>query len=236
MLFLKMAVNDENISKLFLILSHKIRRDVLVILFEKKEQSFSDLMNELNIDTGKMSFHLRNLKLFLEQTPTGKYRLNTFGQNALRLIRDMEALSIEADFFEHKNNLHIAKFSRRTLAFIIDMAVAFTITIATTLATKISVLFSGIYSVEFNIFLFLGLLWLYSTLLEGFAGQTLGKSLMKLKVVSVGGKRLFYDNAAVRNFGKCFLLPIDLLVGLRLKDKRFIKFFDKFSGTTVIKL
>ena len=235
-LFLRMAVNDENISKLFLILSHKIRRDVLVILFEKKEQSFSDLMNELNIDTGKMSFHLRNLKLFLEQTPAGKYRLNTFGQNAIRQIRDMEALSIEADFFEHKTDLYIAKFSRRTLAFIIDMTVAFTITIATTLATQISVLFSGIYSVEFNIFLFLGLLWLYSTLLEGFAGQTLGKSLMKLKVVSVGGKRLFYDNAAVRNFGKCFLLPIDLLIGLRLKDKRFIKFFDKFSGTTVIKL
>ena len=231
-----MAINEEKVSKLFSILSHKLRRDILVILFEKKEQSFSDLMNALNVDTGKMSFHLRNLKLFLEQTPTGKYKLNSFGQNALRLIKDVEAISIEADFLEHYSNIHVAKFSRRVLAFVVDMGVAFTITIATTLATEIPFLFSGQYFLNVNILLFLGLLWLYSTLLEGFAGQTLGKSLFRIKVVSVSGKKLYYDNAAVRNFGKCFLLPIDLIVGLRINDDRFIKFFDKFSGTTVINL
>jgi len=231
-----MALNEEKISRLFIILSHKLRRDILFILFEKKEQSFSDLMNALDIDTGKMSFHLRNLTPFLEQMPTGKYRLSRFGQNALRVIRDIEALSIEADFFEQKSNLHIAKFSRRALAFIVDMGVAFTITIATTLVAEIVDLFSGQYLFDINIFLFLALLWIYSSLLEGFAGQTLGKSLFSIKVVSVSGKKLYYDNAAVRNFGKCFLLPVDLLMGLRLKDERFIKFFDKFSGTTVIKL
>ena len=231
-----MTVNEENVSKLFIILSHKLRRDILVTLSEKKEQSFSDIMNALNIDTGKMSFHLRNLKLFLKQTPTGKYKLNRFGQNALRLINDIEALSIEADFLEHKTNLHIAKFSRRALAFVVDMGMTFVITITTTLVTEVFVLFSGQFLYNFNVFMFLGLLWLYSTLLEGFAGQTLGKSFFSLKVVSVSGKKLYYDSAAVRNFGKCFLLPIDLLFGLRLKDERFIKFFDKFSGTTVIRL
>ena len=231
-----MVLNEEKVSKLFSILSHKLRRDILFILLEKKEQTFSDLMTALNVDTGKMSFHLRNLKLFLEKTPAGKYKLNRFGQNALRLIKDVEAMSIEADFLEHKSNLHVAKFSRRTLAFVLDMGVAFTITIATTLATEIPVLFSGQYFFNMNILLFLGLLWLYSTLLEGFAGQTLGKSLVRIKVMSVSGKKLYYDNAAVRNFGKCFLLPIDLIVGLRINDDRFIKFFDKFSGTTVINL
>lgn len=231
-----MAVEEENLSKLFLILSHKIRRDILSILAEKKELQFSDLMNILNVDTGKLSFHLRNLKLFLEQTPTGKYRLNSFGRNALRLIKDMEALSIEADFLEHKNNLNISPFSRRSLAFIIDLGVAFTITIAASLFTLFSGLVSGQFSIEFNFFLFLFLLWIYSTLLEGFAGQTLGKSVLGLKVVSVGGKKLYYDMTAVRNFGKCFLLPIDLLLGLKIKDKRFIKFFDKFTRTTVISI
>jgi len=231
-----MSVDEKNVSKLLSILSNKLRRDILLTLYEKNEQSFSDLMNALEIDTGKMSFHLRNLKLFLEQTPTGKYRLNSFGQNALRLIRDTEALSIEVDFFKQKSNLHLAKFSRRALAFVFDLGVAFTITIATTFVTQLPDLFSGQYLLDINIVLFLSLLWLYSTLLEGFAGQTLGKTLFMLKVVSVGGKKLYYDNAAVRNFGKCYLLPIDLLVGLRLKDKRFIKFFDKFSGTTVINI
>jgi uncharacterized RDD family membrane protein YckC len=231
-----MAVNEENVSKLFVILSHKLRRDILVILSEKKEQSFTDLMNLLDVDTGRMSFHLRNLKLFLDITPTGKYTLNKFGQNALRLIKDVEALSVEADFLEHKTNLHIAKFSRRALAFVVDLGMAFVITVATTLAAEVFVLFSGQFLFHFNIFVFLGLLWLYSTLLEGFAGQTLGKYFFDLKVVNINAKKVSYDVAAVRNFGKCFLLPIDLLIGLRLKDKRFIKFFDKFSGTTVIQL
>jgi hypothetical protein len=57
-----------------------------------------------------------------------------------------------------------------------------------------------------------------------------------LRVVTTNEKRLFYDHAAVRNFGVAFLLPIDLLVGLRLKDKRYIRYFDKFAGTTVIDL
>jgi uncharacterized RDD family membrane protein YckC len=139
-------------------------------------------------------------------------------------------------FFENKKEMNIAPFSRRALAFIIDMGVAFTITIAATLFTLFSEIFSGQYSIEFNIILFIFLLWIYSTLLEGFAGQTLGKSLLRLKVVSVSGKKLFYDTTAVRNFGKCFLLPIDLLLGLRIDDKRFIKFFDKFSRTTVIRI
>ena len=231
-----MATNEENVSNLLKILSHKLRRGIIFILHEKKEQSFSDLMNALEIDTGKMSFHLRNLKPFLEQTPTGKYKLNRLGQNALRLINDTEAISIEADFLEHKTNLHIAKFSRRAMAFVVDMGMVFVITVATSLAAEVFVLFSGEFLFDFNIFLFLGLLWLYSTLLEGFAGQTLGKSFFRLKVVCVGGKKLYYDNAAVRNFGKCFLLPLDLLIGLRLRDQRFIKFFDKFAGSTVIQL
>jgi uncharacterized RDD family membrane protein YckC len=198
--------------------------------------SFSDLMNELGLDTGRMSFHLRNLKLFLEQNPSGKYKLNSFGQSAIRVIRDTESMSIEADFLEKKNEIHVAKFSMRAAAFSFDIGVAFTITVATTLITEFASVFSGSYFFDINLLLFLSLLWLYSTLLEGFSGQTIGKSIFGLKVVSVSGKKLYYDTAAVRNFGKCFLLPIDLIFGLKSKDKRYIRFFDKFAGTTVISL
>ena len=231
-----MAHNEKNVSRLLLILSHKIRRDILILLHEKKEQTFSELMNILEIDTGKMSFHLRNLRLFVEQTPTGKYKLNRIGENAVELIEDVEALSIDVDFLEKKSGRHIAKFHRRAVAFIFDMGVVFTITVAFTLVAELFVLFTGQFVFHQNIFLFLGLLWLYSTLLEGFAGQTLGKSMFTIKVVSLRSKKVSYDAAAVRNFGKCFLLPIDVLFGLRLKDERFIRFFDKYSRTTVIRL
>lgn len=231
-----MSLNDENISKILLILSHKIRRDILLILLEKKELSFSELMNILEIDTGKMSFHLRNLKLFLDQTPTGKYKLNKFGQQALRILKDIEALSTDVDFLENKSSRYVAKFSKRALAFVVDMGVTFTILVTVTLIAEVIVLFTGQFLFHQNFFLFLVLLWIYSALLEGYAGQTVGKYLFMIKAVSITSRKLSYDAAAVRNFGKCFLLPIDLLIGLRLDDKRFIKFFDKYSGTTVIKL
>ncbi|MEJ2242456.1 MAG: RDD family protein [Candidatus Bathyarchaeota archaeon] len=229
-----MTTDKDNVSKIFLILSHKLRRDILFNLSEKKEQSFSDLMNALNIDTGRMSFHLRNLKPFLEQS-SGMYKLTSFGETAVRIIRDVESLSIEANVLK-KGGLHLASFYKRMIAFIFDMGVAFTITVATTLVGEFFVLFSGQFVFDQNFFFYLGLLWLYSTLLEGFAGQTVGKLLLNLKVINVTGNRLFYDGAAVRNFGKCFLLPIDLLLGLFLHDKRFIKFFDKISRTTVIQI
>ena len=231
-----MAQNKENISKILLILSHKIRRDILILLNDKKEQTFSDLMNDLEIDTGKMSFHLRNLKQFLDQTPKGGYKLNRLGQQALRLIKDAEGLSVDADFLEKQTGQHVAKFWQRVMAFLFDIGVAFTITIATTLIGELLVLFSGEFLYQQNIFLFIGLLWLYSTLLEGFAGQTVGKMMLGIKTVSVTNKKMTYDAAAVRNFGKCFLLPIDFLLGVRLHDKRFIKFFDRYSRTTVIKI
>jgi len=231
-----MSLNDENISKILLILSHQIRRDILLILLEKKELSFSELMNVLEIDTGRMSFHLRNLKLFLDQTPTGKYKLNRFGQKALRLLKDIEALSIDVDFLESKSSRYVAKFSKRALAFVVDMGVTFTILVTVSLIAEVFVLFTGQFLFHQNFFLFLVLLWIYSTLLEGYGGQTVGKYLFMIKAVSITSKELGYDAAAVRNFGKCFVLPIDLLIGLRLDDKRFIRFFDKYSGTTVIRV
>ena len=46
-----------------------------------------------------------------------------------------------------------------------------------------------------------------------------------------------YDHAAVRNFGKVLpLLPFDLLFGWRIKNQAFMRYFDKFAGTTVIDL
>lgn len=133
------------------------------------------------------------------------------------------------------STLPFASLKKRTYAFLIDFAIAFALFIA--LPFSLSSLVPGsLFFLDINFILFLLLFWAYLTLLEGFAGQSLGKRIVGLKVVRTDGKKLFYDHAAVRNFGKVFLLPFDLIVGLRLKDKRYIRYFDKFSGTTVIDL
>lgn len=232
-----MAVNQKSVSRILSVLSHPLRREILLYLSEKEECSFTDLMNALNVNTGKLSFHIRNLEAFLEQTPTGKYRLSRVGRNAIILIKDLEAWAVEADIVKsvRASMFPIANYKKRIFASLIDFAIALAFFMA--LPNLFPLIVSrGSFFEYFNIVLFLIVFWAYLTLFEGFAGQSLGKRLLKLKVVRIDGKKLYYDCAAVRNFGKVFLLPFDLLVGYKSNDKRFIRYFDKFSGTTVIDL
>jgi uncharacterized RDD family membrane protein YckC/DNA-binding transcriptional ArsR family regulator len=231
-----MAVDQDNVSKILSVLSHPLRREILLFLSEKNECSFTDLLNELNVDTGKLSFHLRTLSTFVEQTPAGKYKLSRAGESAVRVINDVESWAEVADVERKAAQLPLASFKKRTYAFLIDFALILGITALFALPELFSILLGTKFAFDLTSlpFIFLALLWGYSTLLEGFNGQTLGKRIIGLKVVRTDGKKLSYDYAAVRNFGKAFLLPFDLLVGL--KHEKFLRYFDKFAGTTVIDL
>ena len=77
-----MAVDQENVTKVISVLSHPLRREILLTLSDKEECSFTELLNVVKVDTGKLSFHLRSLSAFMEQTRTGKYKLNRTGENA----------------------------------------------------------------------------------------------------------------------------------------------------------
>ena len=133
----------------------------------------------------------------------------------------------------------MASFKKRLSAYLIDFALILAITVTINILPQLfafntSFLWSSISTV---IFVTVGLLWLYSTLLEGFNGQSLGKRVIGLKVVRTDGKKMSYDHAAVRNFGKVLpLLPFDVLIGWRIKNDMFKRYFDKFAGTTVIDL
>jgi uncharacterized RDD family membrane protein YckC len=232
-----MVAEHDSVSKILAVLSHPIRREILALLNEKGECSFTDVMNSLSLDTGKLSFHMRSLAGLIEQTPSGKYQLNKMGENAFRLVIELQAWAPEMNVQE-RNALSLASFKKRAYAFLIDFAlVAAVFAAAALISSAFSSISGGGFRLDLNVILFVLVFWVYSTLLEGFAGQSLGKRLMMLLVVRVDGKRLFYDHAAVRNFGKIFvILPFDLLAGSRLKDKRFIRYFDKFAGTIVIDL
>jgi uncharacterized RDD family membrane protein YckC len=192
------------------------------------------------MDTGKLSFHIRNLKGFIEQTENGKYRLTKMGEHAISLIKGLETWVKDTGAVRRAPIAHLANLKKRAIAFLIDfttvLAVFMIIGITTSLFS--SVTSGSSFGLSGNdVVLFLAVFWVYSTLLEGFAGQSLGKRIMKLVVVRVDGKRPSYDHAAVRNFGKIIpILPFDILVGLRLRDARFIRYFDRFAGTTVVDL
>jgi len=236
-----MAVNQEDISKILSTLSHPLRREILIGLSDKGELSFTDLLNMLNVDTGKLSFHLRSLDAFIEQTASGKYKLNRTGENAIRVVRDIESWVEAADIQRKESTLRLASLRKRTYAFLIDFGIILAITATTTfvpqvLTFSLDTLLKGGLSAA--LFITMGLLWLYSTLLEGFNGQSIGKRVIGLKVVRTDGKKMSYDHAAIRNFGKILpILPFDLLIGIwRIPDRSYMRYFDKFAGTTVIDL
>jgi uncharacterized RDD family membrane protein YckC/DNA-binding transcriptional ArsR family regulator len=235
-----MTVGQKNISKIISVLAHPLRREILLNLNEKDELSFTDLLNILRVDTGKLSFHLHTLEVFVEQTPTGKYKLSRTGENAIRVIRDVEAWAEVADVQRTENQLQLASFRKRAAAYAINFALIFAITNTIIFLPQALTLSSDTFlkgGISAMLFTTIGLLWLYSTLLEGFNGQTLGKVILGLKVVRTDGKKLSYDCAAVRNFGKILpLLPFDLFIGWRIPNNRFKRYFDKYAGTTVIDL
>jgi uncharacterized RDD family membrane protein YckC/DNA-binding HxlR family transcriptional regulator len=233
---LNVAVYEDSVSKILSILSHPLRRDILSFINEKGECTFTDLLNVLEVDTGKLSFHLRTLSTFTEQTPRGKYKLSKTGERALRVIRDVEGWAEGADISRKAARLPYASFRSRSLAFLFDAGLMFLVAVLFASTDFFRFLLGGAFVINLSAmpFITLGLLFVYSTLLEGFNGQTLGKRLEGLKVVRLDGKKLTYEHSAVRNFGKTFLLPFDLLVELR--EKTTMRYFDKFAGTTVIDL
>jgi uncharacterized RDD family membrane protein YckC/DNA-binding HxlR family transcriptional regulator len=235
-----MAVDQGNVSKVLSVLSHPIRREILLDLSNNGESSFTDLLNMLKVDTGKLSFHLRALAPFIEQTSNGKYKLSRAGESAVRVIHDVEGWAEAADVQGKASSLPLASFKNRAFAFLIDFSLILAITAAITFIPDVlSISQAGFLSNRISALLFItiGLLWLYSTLLEGFNGQSIGKRAIGLKVVRTDGKKMSYDHAAVRNFGKVLpLLPFDLLIGWRIKNSAFMRYFDKFAGTTVINL
>ncbi len=236
-----MAVDQENISKILSILSHPLRREILISLSEKGEASFTDLLNLLKVDTGKLSFHLRSLEVFIEQTPTGKYKLSRAGESAIRIIHDVEGWAEVADVQRKESRLPLSSFKKRAAAFLIDFAIILAITMTIVFVPQVLSLSTAMFlngGISVVLFTTIGLLWLYSTLLEGFNGQSIGKRVLGLKVVRTDGKKMSYDHAAIRNFGKILpLLPFDLIIGIwRIPDKTFMRYFDKFAGTTVIDL
>ena len=236
-----MAVDQVNVSKVLSVLSHPLRREILLNLSNNSESSFTDLLNLLKVDTGKLSFHLRSLSPFIEQTPNGKYKLSRAGESAVRVIHDVEGWTEDADMDGRATQLNLSSFKNRAFAFLIDYALILAIIMAITyipdvlsLSLTLDLLAGKFSQVLFST---IGLLWLYSTLLEGFNGQSIGKRILGLKVVRTDGKKMSYEHSAVRNFGKVLpVLPFDLFEGWQMKNSTYIRYFDKFAGTTVIDL
>jgi DNA-binding transcriptional ArsR family regulator len=76
---------------IFTALKHPVRRQILLLLEQKGEASFTEIQDAVGTnDTGLMSYHLKELVPLVEQTARGKYRLSEIGQTSMVLFQKVE--------------------------------------------------------------------------------------------------------------------------------------------------
>lgn len=78
--------------------------------------------------------------------------------------------------------------------------------------------------------------FLYWAFMEGVYGQSIGKIILKIKVTTLEGAPISITLAAIESFGKAFLLPIDLILGLILYPQKNQRLFNYISNTIVVKV
>ena len=76
--------------------------------------------------------------------------------------------------------------------------------------------------------------FLYWTIMDGIYGQSIGKSIMRIKVTLVNGTPVDLVHAAIENLGKAFLLPLDCIIGWFLYSKNKQRLFNYISETIVV--
>jgi len=81
----------DDYNEIFAALRHPIRRQILLLLEDKGEISFTEIQNALGMsDTGLMSYHLKELAPLVEQSTRGKYCLSEVGRASITLFRKVE--------------------------------------------------------------------------------------------------------------------------------------------------
>jgi uncharacterized membrane protein len=131
---------------------------------------------------------------------------------------------------------------RRFIAFLIDAVIVVIVLIFIGLVVAVPLLvvsgtsifaavFAGLFSIVYGV-----VLVVYFMLAEANGGVTLGKRLMGLKVIVLGGRSPNLAESGIRNVSKIYwlLLLLDVIVGLAVSKNYTQKYSDKMVSTEVV--
>ena len=146
----------------------------------------------------------------------------------------------------YSREIVLAKWEDRFVAWIIDFVIVSIIIniLFFGFSANYSFPFWGIYIDEngvgikepYEYIIASSIFFIYWVILEFFYGQTIGKKVVHIKTTNLFGERPNIVNIALEVFGKSFLLPIDIILGLIFASKRRQRIFNKVGGTIIIKL
>lgn len=251
------------VNEIFKILNHPARRTMIKLLHERIQMTYSELLRDIVMDEGQFNFHLRLVKKLTEETTDGKYTLSHMGRLAYTLLLSVEKESGVAESFIAQPIITKGVVGRRVAAFLIDGLIFLTFTAASfdpqlwndvsefvyhtgSILTLHPWFFHGEHIHQLGEFVsrLIGeyahiffAVFIAFTLMDSYKGQTPGKYLLGIRVVSTSNRRLDLIEAAIRNIGKVFLLPLDLLMGLIFYRKPgYIRFADFYTQSKVEKV
>jgi uncharacterized RDD family membrane protein YckC len=132
---------------------------------------------------------------------------------------------------QHVNELMLASSGERILAWLIDgIIVGFVVS-----ALSFPGMFLPFHTPFLNISLNSIALFLYWTYTEGTTGQSIGKKVMKIRVSDLDGEPIDMSKSMYQSFGKAFLLPFDVIIGLIAYQDKDQRLFNHLSETIVVK-
>ena len=76
----------------------------------------------------------------------------------------------------------------------------------------------------------------YWIILEYKTGQTIGKKMFNLKIVNNLGERPSLIGVIISSFGKSFILPIDIILGVIITNEKRQRICNKLGNTIIIKI
>ena len=139
------------------------------------------------------------------------------------------------------SKLVIAKWTDRFIAWLVDVIVILAVMAVINFVATQTVLhvdnvaveeaMSGVYFVAFFVVFFA-----YWTVLEYSTGQSVGKIMLKLKVLDIDGGRPSFKGVLLSSFGKAVVWPVDAVLGLILTNEKRQRIFNKLGDTIVVKI
>ena len=76
----------------------------------------------------------------------------------------------------------------------------------------------------------------YWIILEYKTGQTVGKKMFNLKITNSQGEKPSLIGIIISSFGKSFILPIDIILGVIITNEKRQRIFNKLGDTLIIKI
>jgi cell division protein FtsB len=83
--------DEEPYSSIFASLKHPVRRKILRML-SKKPMSYSEMLEVLGVSNSFLTYHLENLGELVGKMDDGRYRLSSFGEDAMATMTRVEEI------------------------------------------------------------------------------------------------------------------------------------------------